>query len=290
MGRFSNLYVDLRASQPGMAIGAVLARLLPVALYLGNDTMLVRTVFGQKLYLDVRDQSVAPALMLDGFWEKHVTRAFLKLLKPGATVVEIGANVGYFTTLAGPRIGPGGRLIAFEANPGVAALLERSVAMNGLRGWCTVVREAVCDRVGTVKFYCMTREQGSSNLRGMDAATLRSLGDDVVELEVPATTLDAFFADKPNRIDVLRMDAEGAEPLVFAGMQAMLAANPQMIIVMEFAREMIRHVTGDARGFLAQLEARGFRIQLIEGSGSLRALSADELMQHAHCDVVLRRD
>jgi FkbM family methyltransferase len=289
MSRLTSLYVDMRASTPVMAFSGLVARLLPTARYLGDNVVLIRTVFGQKLYLDTRDESVTPHLLLDGFWEKHVTRAYLRLLSEGATVVEIGANVGYYTTLAAGRVGPRGRVYAFEANPAVAAMLERTLRINGTAGWCTVVRQAVSDRVGTAKFYSMTREHGNSSLRDIDPARERTLAGEVEILEVPTTTLDAYFAGSVPHVDVLKIDAEGAEPLILKGIDAVLARNPGLAIVMEFAREMVAETCGDALEFLNDILRRGFRPALITASGALRSASVEDLMGIPHCDLVLRR-
>jgi FkbM family methyltransferase len=249
--------------------------------------MLMRTVFGHKLYLDTRDQSVAHSLILDGYWEKHVTRAYLKLVKPGATVVEVGANVGYFTTLAAGRVGPSGRVYAFEANPDVAAMLRRSIGLNGQAGWCSVIEQAVCDQVGTVTFYCLRREQGNSSLRGVGAGV--DMENDVHIIQAPATTLDAYFGESPPRIDVMKIDAEGAEPLIFSGMRRLLEANPDITIVMEFAREMIQQVSGSASAFVQEVRSLGFSFQLVTESGSLRRIDVDDLLSRVYCEVVLRR-
>lgn len=289
MSALRDLYLRLRVSRAGMAMGSALNRALPSVHYVGDHTALVRTVFGQSLYVDTRDESIAPSLMFDGFWEKHVTRAYLKLLTPGATVVEIGANVGYFTTLAAARVGPSGRVYAFEANPHVAKLLERSVRLNGQTGWCRVIPMAVSERVGTARFYRMTREQGGSTLRELEEARLASPDSDVEVLQVPTVTLDAFIAAEAARVGIIKIDAEGAEPLIFKGMQHVLESHPRVVIIMEFAQGMLQLAKGGAAGFLADIERLGFNLFLIAPGGSLRRVSSTELLRTFHCDVVLRR-
>src|SRR5258708_38672807 len=67
--------------------------------YLGDHTLLTRTIFGHAIYLDSRDLSLTPHLFLQGYWEPEVTRFFLRIVKPRMHVVEVGANVGYYTLL-----------------------------------------------------------------------------------------------------------------------------------------------------------------------------------------------
>ncbi len=288
MSRVKNLLVDVRAHPLVMAALDQWARLFPAAYYLGNQTVLLRTVFGQSLYLDTRDTTLTPRLMLDGYWEKNVTRALLQFLSPGATFVEIGSNLGYFTTLAAARVGSSGRVYAFEANPSVADLLERNVALNGQQGWVRVVRQAVSDSVGEAAFHCFKYEQGSSTLRSIERLRLQELGDQVAVVNVPTVTLDAYFAHTDLRIDVVKMDAEGAEPLILAGMREVLERNPKLILIMEFATEMIRQSAGDPRSFALEIERLGYQTHFITRTGALRRVNADELVATGFCDVVLR--
>src|SRR5262249_57806096 len=125
-------------------------------------TLMTRTVFGHVLYLDTRDLSLTPALALRGVWEPNVTRVLLRLLRPGMRVVEVGANVGYYTVLAASCVGPTGSVIAFEANPSVAERLRRAVVVNGYQSWTQVVEAAVADREGQARLPVLGRQQGSA--------------------------------------------------------------------------------------------------------------------------------
>jgi hypothetical protein len=93
--------------------------------YLGDHTLLMQTIFGHTMYLDSRDISLTPHLLRQGCWEPDVTRFFLRIVKPGMRVVEVGANVGYYTLLACSLVGPTGRVTAFEANPAAKNNNER---------------------------------------------------------------------------------------------------------------------------------------------------------------------
>jgi hypothetical protein len=103
------------------------------AVYCGNNRVLLRTAHGHRMYVDSRGLSVAPWLISDGVWEPWVARAILRMLGPGMRVVEVGANVGYFSVLMGHAIGPAGRLTTVEANPYLADIVPRPAA-NAQRG------------------------------------------------------------------------------------------------------------------------------------------------------------
>src|SRR5437762_11316141 len=88
----------------------------PQAVYVGDNRLLTTTVNGQRLFVDARDLSLSPEIILNGCWEPGVTRALHSLVRQGMTVVEIGANIGYFATLLGRLVGRQGCVRAFEAN------------------------------------------------------------------------------------------------------------------------------------------------------------------------------
>ena len=115
--------------------------------YLGDHTLLMQTIFGHAMYLDSRDISLTPHLLRQGCWEPDVTRFFLRIVKPGMRVVEVGANVGYYTLLACSLVGPTGRVTAFEANPAAVTLTRRSLLVNGFRDRATIVEMAVPTRL-----------------------------------------------------------------------------------------------------------------------------------------------
>lgn len=159
----------------------------------GDGTIRVHTVFGHCLHLDARDTSLRPCLVARGYWEPGVTRALLRLTRPGQHVVEVGANVGWHTLLLASVVGPTGTVTAFEANPRMADLLRRTLALNAPTATVRVVPLAVSDRPGRVTLHRLARQQGSSSLYPFGSADLAVWGDEASPLEVEVTSLDAFF-------------------------------------------------------------------------------------------------
>ena len=80
--------------------------------YLGADLALVRLNCGQMLYVDPLDEHISANIIVHGFWEASVHRVVMSLLKPGARVVEVGANLGYYTVTMASAVGPGGHITA----------------------------------------------------------------------------------------------------------------------------------------------------------------------------------
>ena len=89
-----------------------------------DDSILCRVLGRYKMYVDCNDVGLAPHLMLDGYWEMHVTEAILRFVRSGMTVVDVGANQGYFTMLLADLVGPNGRVFAAEPNTHMMTLLR----------------------------------------------------------------------------------------------------------------------------------------------------------------------
>ena len=164
-----------------------------------------------------------------------LTDPVLHALRPhvdeGAWCFDVGANIGLYS-VGLSTLAPRGRVFAFEPSPGSAAFLRTNLRRNGAEN-VEVVATALADREGTISFHdvpfftagSFTAEEGT--WLGADA-----VGSTLVQ--VPCTTLDAFVEDHSvERVDVLKIDVEGAELAVLEGGVATLAAH-RPTVVMEF--------------------------------------------------------
>jgi hypothetical protein len=102
--------------------------------YLGPDAAMTRLLDGHVLLVDPQDESVASHLIAHGYWESWISDVVRRIVGPGDRVLEIGANFGYYTVAMARRVGADGSVVAFEANPQIAALLRRTVVFNGYAG------------------------------------------------------------------------------------------------------------------------------------------------------------
>ncbi|GAC1494461.1 MAG: hypothetical protein NVS1B2_11140 [Vulcanimicrobiaceae bacterium] len=234
------------------------------ALYVGRDRVLLKTTRNLKMFVDSRDVSLAPHLMLDGLYEEHVEAALRKIVKPGMHVVDIGANVGFFTLQIAHDVGPSGSVTAFEADPGLAAILRDNVEINGFQQRATIVPCAVGDRSGRARFFVRDRHRGNGSLIAGIEQVPWNASDADAPIDVDLTSLDDHIAATKRRPQLVKIDAEGAESAIFRGARALLADGEPLTIVVEFMPKFFTEAGEDAASFLDTIDAAGFTIRLIE--------------------------
>jgi FkbM family methyltransferase len=248
--------------------------------------LLVRTVRGHKMLLDSRDIGITPHLALDGWWEPSITAVFQQIIKPGMTVIEVGANVGYYTLLACDAIGSNGRLFAFEANPTVADLLVQNIELNGFLGRCQVIKKAVYSTSTNLEFRCCEEHNGSSGLwlsedpmGGLYAGTTK-------KITVSAIALDDFFPPG-TCVDLIKIDAEGAEPHILRGAKRLLSENPEVKIILECFPSALAAGAGGFTDFMNLLDDLDLNFQRIEENGATVWLDRQALSGYHHSDLLL---
>lgn len=158
-------------------------------------------------------------------YEEETTRVFLELARHAQTIIDIGANTGLFALLAA-KSQPRCRVIAFEPVPFIFDMLARNVRLNELNNVQTIPL-AVGDFVGETAFYVTNTHVGVPT----DSSACRGFRNDVNELRLSATTLDAYLAHHPvDRLDLIKIDAEATELQVIRGAQEMLANHRPLVI------------------------------------------------------------
>lgn len=257
-------------------------RMRPGGVYVGDNTVLAATLHGDWIYLDGRDTSLTPAILMTGDWEPWIARTFRSVLRPGMKVVDVGCNCGFYTLIAARAVGASGRVVAIDANPRMVELTQRSIAANGMHGHARAVHGAVTDAPGPVEIGVPDAFMGSGSM-------LVRAGEhpmEVTTLQAPGDRLDAFLAGDL-RVDVLKIDAEGAEPLILRGAESVLGASPNLTVFLEFAPAMQRHFEPPA-DFLARLRGHGFAIREVTPEGP-QARSDADLLGRDWAELLLTR-
>ena len=155
--------------------------------------------------------------ILGGTYEPEQTRQFQQHITRGATVLDVGAHVGYYTVLSAVLSGPQGQVYAFEPNPVNHAFLQRHVRLNRLAS-VTIENAAVSDRNGTASF-AFGSGSGTGHLDEAGALTVRTL------------RLDDFCSDRQIRPEFVKIDVEGAELAVLRGAEAVITDHHPVIVL-----------------------------------------------------------
>jgi FkbM family methyltransferase len=262
------------------AEGAVRARCFAVAVE--PNTALCRVLGRYKMYLDTRDTGLVPHLLLDGYWEFWITEFVLRNLSRGQTALDLGAHMGYYTMLMADIVGRDGRVVAFEPNPRLNELLSRNVAVNGYWNVVETRAAAVGDRdAEAVPFVSLASDPKNGRLvPGADARTLAEYEAQGYQVgAVPMVSLDAAIADSP--VHFAKIDVEGAEEAVWAGMQGLIARSPEIRIVLEFNPRRCRAPAET----LAAIAAR-FPLRRIGFDGVARACRAEEVLAESEDSIL----
>src|SRR5205085_7533724 len=146
-------------------------------------------------------------------WNAEEYEALKRETRPGATVLDVGANVGCYTMLLAGWAGDSGRVYAFEPAAASRAGLERHLALNGLAARVSVRREAVSDRAGDAPFV----DAGTHGDNRLVPATTPG------STTVPSLSIDGFCEDAGLSPDVIKIDIEGAELAALRGARRTIA-------------------------------------------------------------------
>jgi FkbM family methyltransferase len=184
---------------------------------LSNPTLLRRRFCGRWLHLDVARSNAQRLLYLEG--KRFMTELPIvsRLAEVGNVVVDVGANIGYYALLFEKRIGPGGRIIAFEPEPDNLVELRVNVERNGLRN-VDIRPCAVGASAGVVNF-----------TRGINGGVLDgSAGATGCEVQVPMTRLDDALS---GTVDLIKIDVEGYEEEVLRGaLETIKQGRPRLFV------------------------------------------------------------
>lgn len=196
---------------------------------------------------DPRDEVITPWLK-KGVWEPVETALFRSEIHPGDVVVDVGANVGYFTLIAAQLVGDTGKVWAFEPDPDAFELLRRNVELNGYKN-VTLVPKALGSEPGKLKLFRHATNRGDHRIYDP--------GDGREAVEVEVTTLDHYFADA-SRLDLIKMDIQGAECAAVAGAAKTLERGDDTAVIMEYTPQYIRQMGQDPQACLSALAGYGF--------------------------------
>jgi FkbM family methyltransferase len=169
------------------------------------------------------------------------------------TVLDIGANIGIYTSFLADLVGPTGRVVAFEPE---SRNVERLRSGVGSRAQVEVVHAAVTDRSGTIELFV-------ADDLNVDHHTYAS--DGRRSEKVAAVALDDFVREG-ERVDLIKMDIQGAEAAALRGARRVLSADPGPALLMEYWPYGLRRAGEDPLALLSFLRTCGFECATVGGA------------------------
>lgn len=245
----------------GLGLGKYLGKSILVKKIERRISMYMRPEFviikGHKIYLDDAD-----ALRLSSFGtayhEESENKIYEKYIKKGDVVVDVGAFIGDNSLDFARLVGEKGKVYAFEANKKNWQLLKKNIEANNYKN-ILPVNLAVSDKTGKTKMYHNPFRSSSDRIYQKDS--LNKPVDWKAE-EIECTRLDDFIKGK---VDLLKIDIEGAEPLAIEGARRIVKENKHLKMLLEFSPETISNFGITGEKYLKNFIEDGFDIYEVRG-------------------------
>jgi FkbM family methyltransferase len=210
-----------------------------------------------------------------GVFEPLVTRMFKSLVQNANVVLDVGANIGWYTLLASGLVGADGIVIAFEPNPLIAEQLRKSVALNGYAGRTSVRQEALAERNGSAVLARPTRVANYGNAFIVDSADRH-----VHEcFDVGLTRLDDLNLE---HVDLIKIDCEGAEARVIEGGAETIARCRPIIISEVFGAQLQMVSQTSADEYVERLLSKDYLAYVAEHATIVRTLGDWRNLRELH--------
>ncbi len=186
-----------------------------------------------KLYLNNKDNFLSRDLAFHKVWEPKITQLVKEIIKKDQIVIDVGANIGYFTTLFSKLVGTTGKVYAFEPAPINFEILQRNILLNNLKN--TLIYQAAASNVSdTQDLYLSTWNFGDNRLFGKPRDE-RDLERE--KIKVDTIRLDETIQDK---INLIKIDVQGFEWQVIDGAKKLIDDNNDIKIIFEFTPQLLK--------------------------------------------------
>ena len=234
----------------------------------GSDVVIKQLdEYGFSIFLRCDDYAVAKPILFTQHYEEHVAKTLQRYLKLDSVFIDVGANVGFFSLLAGKN-SPKGKVYSFEPDSNNYRLLRSSVIYNDLDQIVETFPFAVSDKNETLVLSDLgCAKNTGARFTAKNKEQLKPLvhGPNPVFGNVKAVSIDDFI--KKQNVDLIKIDIEGYEPFAFRGMESTIKTF-KPVIVTEFAPGNLRSVgLMKPELFIDYIRDLGYSINLIKASG-----------------------
>ncbi len=219
------------------------------------------------MVLDRTDMDLSRQIeMLGKYSTETFERIILeKCLKKGQTVLDIGANLGFYSMLSRSIVGPTGKIFSFEASKDNVNLIDMSINENKFEN-ITVIHAAISDKTGQEGcLYVSPYYNSEHSLFDYHYSSGKNMGKKTI---IPLETIDHFLENKAENnnmnVDIIKMDIEGSESMALEGMKNTIKYNDEITLITEFWPQGFKNCNREPKEFLESLDSFGFKISHID--------------------------
>jgi FkbM family methyltransferase len=245
---------------------------------LPDGTVLCRVLGRYKMYVDAADTSLAPHLMLEGFWQYWITAFLCRNLDRGETVYDLEAGYGYYALLMSELVGAEGRVVALEYNPWLFQLLRRNLALNGQDSIVVAHRIVASSKAAAAK-ELPVRLTGPSTDTNQAVQFRRGSATSCI---APAMTLDGL---EPDSADLVLVSVFALEQGALQGMQGLIDRSSSLRIILEFVADRCPN----PRDTLESLAAR-FPLRFIDVDSRAKPITIDRILEIGDLSLFLSKN
>ena len=242
---------------------------------LPDGTVLCRVLGRYKVYVDAMDTSLAPHLMLEGYWQYWVTAFLCRNLDRGESAYDLEAGYGYYALLMSELVGDDGRVVALEYNPWLYELLRRNIALNG-RDTVIITHRMIAAGKAAAAGELPVSLSGSTTSTAPNDHFRRGSTTTCV---APAMTLDGL---EPDSTDLVRVSALALEQGALDGMNGVMDRSPSLRILVDFVASRCPN----PEATLNALASR-FPLRFVDTDARAKPITIEEIMERGELTLFL---
>lgn len=222
---------------------------------------------GKDLTIAVPENGNGALIYYNGFSEPDTANFILHCLKPGMVFLDIGAHVGEYTLLGAQAVGLSGEVHSFEPNPEIFQLLSENLQLNNVKN--VILNNCAVSELDGEREFEVCADSPVSSLK--KSTTNRSAQKIVQSIRVPSLRLDTYAEELDKKIDLVKVDVEGAEAFVFLGAERLLKLPPARapVWIFECAQDNYESFGYRVADLLSMLRGYAYEVWCYNNSGQL---------------------
>ncbi|MBX2895004.1 MAG: FkbM family methyltransferase [Cyclobacteriaceae bacterium] len=235
---------------------------LSVKTFVGIRSTVFKLKSGE--FLKIRNMDKLGLTLINGeSFEDEAREFIMNNVKEGMVVLDIGANIGYYTIKISSIVGATGKVLAFEPNPAMIEELRDNTELNKVNN-VKIFPVALSDKRGELPF-CLPQKGNEAHGSLKQNRTFKS----VETINVPAITLDELLEkENINKVDFIKIDVEGGEYEVLRGASKLLSSKHKPVIIFESVEYLIKPFGHKVFDVLKLVADNGYEIEAIDFGGN----------------------